>query len=70
MAERKVIVGVFLDRAQAEKAVNDLESAGFNENQIGFAVRKPGEPELNISDFMRSRAGSGQGRAGQAGSWR
>jgi hypothetical protein len=53
MAERKVIVGVFLDRAQAEKAVNDLESAGFNENQIGFAVRKPGEPgepKLNISD--------------------
>lgn len=53
MAERKVIVGVFEDRPQAEKAVNDLESAGFNENQIGFAVRRPGEqgePKFNIGE--------------------
>ncbi len=53
MAERRVIVGVFQDRAQAEKAVRDLEAAGFNENQVGFAIRKPGEqgePKLNISN--------------------
>jgi hypothetical protein len=53
MAERKVIVAVFQDRAQAEKAVHDLESAGFDENQIGFAIRKPGEqdePKFNIGE--------------------
>ncbi len=53
MAERRVIVGVFQDRAQAEKAVHDLEGAGFNENQIGYAIRKPGEqgePAFNIGE--------------------
>jgi hypothetical protein len=53
MAERRVIVGVFQDRVQAEKAVHDLEAAGFNENQIGFAIRRPGEqgePKLNIDE--------------------
>lgn len=52
MAERRVIVGVFQDREQAMRAVHDLEAAGFNENQVGFAIRKPGEqgePKLNIN---------------------
>lgn len=47
MAERKVVVGVFQERAQARKAVADLESAGFTEKQIGFAILNPdgaGEP--------------------------
>lgn len=53
MAERKVVVGVFQERAQARKAVADLESAGFTEKQVGFAIRNPdgaGEPKLNVPE--------------------
>src|SRR5579875_2698375 len=53
MVERRVIVGVFQGRAQAEKAVHDLEAVGLNEHQISFAIRQPdeqGEPKLNISN--------------------
>jgi len=33
------VVGVFPDQMQAKQAVNDLQQAGFNDKQIGFAVR-------------------------------
>jgi uncharacterized membrane protein len=36
---RDVIVGVFHDRNQAQHCVNDLRRAGFEEEQIGLAVR-------------------------------
>ena len=37
--ERPAVVGVFRDRAKAAEAVSELQSAGFTEEQIGFAVR-------------------------------
>ena len=40
MADRSpVLVGVFDDRLAAERAVRDLEAAGFNDDAIGFAIR-------------------------------
>src|SRR5437763_10212247 len=33
------VVGVFSDQMQARQAVNDLQRAGFRDDQIGFAVR-------------------------------
>lgn len=33
------VVGVFEDRRRAEQAVRELESAGFRDDQIGFAAR-------------------------------
>lgn len=53
MTGLKVVVGVFQDRAQAQKAVADLENAGFTGNQIGFAIRNPdgtSEPKLNMPE--------------------
>jgi uncharacterized protein (TIGR02271 family) len=41
-AGRSTVVGVFDDREHAEMAVRDLQAAGFNENQIGFAMRDSG----------------------------
>jgi hypothetical protein len=40
-AKRSVVVGIFEDSAQAEKAIRDLQDAGFSKEQIGFAVRAP-----------------------------
>src|SRR3954462_14882722 len=36
MMANATIVGVFTDRAQAERAVDELERQGFTEGQIGF----------------------------------
>jgi outer membrane lipoprotein SlyB len=33
------VVGVFRDRAQAEKAIDELHHAGFAEDQVGFLTR-------------------------------
>jgi hypothetical protein len=34
-----VLVGVYDDRLAAERAVRDLEAAGFHDDSIGFAIR-------------------------------
>ena len=40
MAERRsTIIAVFEDRLEAEKALRDLEAAGFTSDELGFAIR-------------------------------
>ena len=39
MAENRVVVGVFANRAQAYQVINDLHQAGFRDEQIGFIGR-------------------------------
>lgn len=46
---RQVVVGVFQDRDNAERAINDLHNAGFNDKQIGFVVRQGNRTEGNIA---------------------
>jgi len=41
--QRSTVVGVFDDRIQADKAVSDLQAAGFRPDQIGVAMRHTGE---------------------------
>jgi hypothetical protein len=41
MAENRVVVGVFFERAFAEHALLDLRANGFSDEQIGFLVRDP-----------------------------
>ena len=36
--ERSTVVGVFIDRVQAEQAINELRRAGFSDDQIGFIL--------------------------------
>ncbi len=38
-----VVVGVFENRVDAERAVDDLRSLGFDDEQLGFAVRDLGD---------------------------
>ena len=40
--ERQVMVGVFEDENHAKKAIDDLRSLGFSDDQIGIAVREGG----------------------------
>jgi hypothetical protein len=44
-AVRTTAVGVFTERDQAERAVAELRSAGFRDDQIGVAVKKEEAPE-------------------------
>jgi uncharacterized protein (TIGR02271 family) len=37
---RSAVVGVFRDRSEAEKAVEELKRAGFRDDQIGFVTRR------------------------------
>jgi len=39
--QRSTVVGVFRNRADAERAIDDLHRLGFHDDQIGFAMRGP-----------------------------
>jgi hypothetical protein len=39
MQENRVVIGVFPEREQAEQALQDLQRAGFREDQVGFLMR-------------------------------
>jgi uncharacterized protein (TIGR02271 family) len=40
--QRPIIAGVFTDEAQAQKAMDDLQRAGFSRDQIRYSVRRSG----------------------------
>lgn len=42
LSGKNTIIGVFEDRASAERALNGLQQAGFTEDQIGYAFRDAG----------------------------
>jgi hypothetical protein len=39
--QRSVVVGVFNDRQHADAAIHELRQAGFREDQVGVARRRP-----------------------------
>jgi len=39
MTQDKVVIGVFQEAAQAKRAVDELQRAGFSEDEIGFLAR-------------------------------
>src|SRR5205823_14213911 len=49
---QRIVVAVFDDRAQAEQAVNELENAGFSNDQIRFAGH--GASTGGILDSLKS----------------
>lgn len=53
MKDTSTVIGVFDDRGQAQRAVNELKSAGFREDQIG--VTAPGESEGDGSTKTESQ---------------
>lgn len=65
MTTRTTIVGVFPDRAQAQKAIAELKQAGFRDDEIGMTVRDEGAAELEIGR-PRDEAGN-ETYAGEGG---
>jgi uncharacterized protein (TIGR02271 family) len=63
MTERSTVVGVFEDRDEAERAVDELRRSGFDEDQIGFATRGGDAPEGG-SDIRAGESHAGEGAAG------
>lgn len=59
--QRSTVVGVFEDRAQADKAVAELMKAGFRQEQIGVAMRhaEGSTSGTDASDVDDSDSGSG-----------
>ena len=52
------IVGIFNDRVQADKAVDDLYRAGFHDDQIGFAMRHDEELIYDTTNEGNTHAGA------------
>jgi len=59
--QRSTVVGVFEDRNQADKAVSELQQAGFRSDQIGVAMRHADEVSgaTAAADDTESHAGTG-----------
>ncbi|MFL5627776.1 MAG: YsnF/AvaK domain-containing protein [Ktedonobacteraceae bacterium] len=47
MTEQQVVVGVFADHAAAERAIHELQRAGFSDNQIRYSVKRGNEGILD-----------------------
>ncbi len=66
------VVGVFRDRRDAERAVEELHQAGYEENQIGFAApddhdNPAGTTATDVDSGSAARAGAGVAGGGIAG---
>src|SRR5436853_4493153 len=60
------VVGVFVDRAQVEQAIQALERAGFTDQQIGFV--RPGEqPTGEARTDKGTQVAAGVGGGGVVG---
>src|SRR2546426_11593870 len=49
-AHGPTIVGIFIDRSQAERAIRELKAAGFTEKQVGVAMLDRDEQRRVIND--------------------
>jgi len=56
---RSTIVGVFRERSQAERAVDELHRAGFTDEQIGFVMRDGEQHTESVHQEGESHAGEG-----------
>ena len=57
--QRSTVVGVFEDRTQADRAIADLRTAGFRDDQIGVAMRHTDESGVSAATPDDTDAGSG-----------
>jgi hypothetical protein len=75
MVERQhsgAVVGVFRDRLDAERAVEELHQAGYDDSQIGFAAPDDQDPAdgttaTDIDSGTAERTGAGVAGGGIAG---
>jgi uncharacterized protein (TIGR02271 family) len=67
ITQTATVVGVFHDRQQALKAVEELKWAGFREDHIGVATRSEGEPALDRNTGSKAAEGAAIGAVTGAG---
>jgi len=61
---RNTLVAIFDDRLEAERAVSDLEAAGFPTSDVGFAIRGS---EVSQGGMITDAVGAKEGRGAMAG---
>ena len=67
-AKRSTVVGVFENREQAQKAVNELRRAGFREDEIGVVAQdEQGTPGGKTAEDRGSHTGTGAATGAIAG---
>jgi hypothetical protein len=60
--ERPTVIGIFPDRGQAERAVEELRRSGFRRDQIGVVVRDEQPPTgLTVEGDVRAEKGAATG---------
>ncbi len=50
LSQRWTVIGIFEDQGQAQQVIDELQQAGFSEDQIGFVFRE-GEPAVSKADI-------------------
>src|SRR5947209_9653634 len=50
LSQRWTVIGIFEDQGQAQQVIDELQQAGFSEDQIGFVFRE-GTPVISKSDI-------------------
>ena len=56
--DEHLVVGLFQDQGQAERAINALKDAGFNEDQLGVALRDRSE-QKELMERTETKAAEG-----------
>jgi uncharacterized protein (TIGR02271 family) len=64
---KRTVVGVFADRQQAQRAVEDLRRAGFRDDQIGVVARDTGGTTGTKTEAQGSHVGTGAAVGAAAG---
>ena len=64
LAEKSALIGIFDDRLEAENAVRDLEAAGFESKDVGFALRGS---DVGKGGMITDTVGAKDGRGAVAG---
>jgi hypothetical protein len=60
--ERPIVIGIFHDQAQAERAVGELRRTGFRKDQIGVVIRdQPLASGLTVEGDVRAEKGAATG---------
>jgi len=59
MAIERTVVGVFSDRDDAERAIDELRRIGFRDDQMGFAMRGPEGREATTDTEIEKKKGQG-----------
>lgn len=61
MTQETVVIGVFGERAAAERAIEALHAAGFTGEQIGFVMREAGAADATATSGTLAAEGAASG---------